>query len=82
MEIETFDYVLNLTSEKMQGKWKKNCHAIAQEERLVPTLRPAEISFVPICNNIFSSQGIDLSILTFIFYEHSFGNVNYKTFFI
>jgi hypothetical protein len=31
MEIETFDYILSLTSEKMQGKWK-NCHPTALEE--------------------------------------------------
>jgi hypothetical protein len=54
MEIETFDYILNLTNEKMQEKWK-NCHPAAQEERLVPALWHAEIIFVPICSNIFSS---------------------------
>jgi hypothetical protein len=52
MEIGTFDYVLNLTSEKTQEKWK-NCHPIAQEERLVPTLWHAEIIFVPVRSNIF-----------------------------
>jgi hypothetical protein len=36
MKIENFDYVLNLTSEKMQKKGK-NSHPIAQEERLVRT---------------------------------------------
>jgi lysophospholipid acyltransferase (LPLAT)-like uncharacterized protein len=54
MEIDTTDYVLNLTGEKTQGKWK-NRHPIAQEEPLVPTLWHAEIIFVPICSNIFSS---------------------------
>ena len=56
MEIETFDYILNLTSGKMQKKWK-NCHGnpIVQEERLVLTLRYVEIIFVPMCSSIFSS---------------------------
>jgi hypothetical protein len=56
MEIETFDYILNFTSGKMQKKWK-NSHGnpIAQEERLVLALRSVEIIFVPMCSNIFSS---------------------------
>jgi hypothetical protein len=44
MEIETFGYVLNLTSEQMQRK-RKNSHPTAQEERLELTLWHAEIIF-------------------------------------
>jgi hypothetical protein len=56
MEIETFDYILNLKSEKMQKNWKHyHGNPIAQEERLVLTLRYVEIIFVPMSSNIFSS---------------------------
>jgi hypothetical protein len=53
MEIETFDYILSVTSEKMQKKWK-NCHGnpIVQEERLELKLRYVEI-VVPMCSNIY-----------------------------
>jgi hypothetical protein len=54
MEIETFDYILGVTSGKMQKKWK-NYHGnpIVQEERLVLTLRYVEIIFAPMCSNIY-----------------------------
>jgi hypothetical protein len=44
MEIETFDYILNLTTGKMQKK-RKNCHGnpTTPEERLVLTLRFVEV---------------------------------------
>jgi hypothetical protein len=56
MKIETFDYILNLTSGKMQKK-QKNCHGnpITEEEQLELVLRFVEVVFVPMCSNIYSS---------------------------
>ena len=67
MEIETFDYILNLTTGKMQKK-RKNCHGnpVTPEERLVLEVVLFECAVIYLCHNGYAYVYLHLYLRTFI----------------